>query len=147
MTFTISLHLSIMVAVLSMPVLLLNDLVELYLFAIFRLVMVAISIPNTEHSTFSVYPMSYLSPKRTPQYNMTEDNLRAKFEQYGEIKTFFSLIEKRGMLFVTYVSVDSTQPQDLGHNPLNQNYLSLAARLSLISELQSRQSSPCKTPI
>jgi hypothetical protein len=41
------------------------------------------------------------------QYNMTVEGLREKFEQYGEIKTFFSLIENRGMLFVTYVSVSN----------------------------------------
>jgi hypothetical protein len=35
---------------------------------------------------------------------MTIDHLREKFEKYGEIKTFFSLIDTRGMLFVTYVS-------------------------------------------
>jgi hypothetical protein len=38
---------------------------------------------------------------------MTVEGLREKFEQYGEIKTFFSLIENRGMLFVTYVSVSN----------------------------------------
>lgn len=35
---------------------------------------------------------------------MTIDHLREKFDRHGEIKTFFSLIDTRGMLFVTYVS-------------------------------------------
>ncbi len=31
--------------------------------------------------------------------------MRAKFEQHGEIKTFFDLIQNRGMVFVTYVGI------------------------------------------
>ena len=30
--------------------------------------------------------------------------MRNKFEEFGEIKTFFDLISNRGMIFVTFVS-------------------------------------------
>ncbi len=37
------------------------------------------------------------------QYEADINWLRGEFERWGEIKTFFNLIEKRGMLFITYV--------------------------------------------
>lgn len=117
--------------------------------------MAASSFPYTEqpdHFYFLFFFGRCVLPiSNTHQYNMTEDNLRAKFEQYGEIKTFFSLIEKRGMLFVTYVSCFFF---DLSHRnarswPYSLNAQNKPSRhwvLSLISELQNKQSSPCKTP-
>ena len=33
--------------------------------------------------------------------------MRKKFEDFGEIKTFFDLIANRGMIFVTFVSIHS----------------------------------------
>lgn len=38
------------------------------------------------------------------QYETNSDDVRALFEEHGEIKTFFDLIATRGMVFVTYVS-------------------------------------------
>lgn len=38
------------------------------------------------------------------QYESNSDRIRDKFEEHGEIKTFFDLIKNRGMVFVTYVS-------------------------------------------
>ena len=38
------------------------------------------------------------------QYETDSDDVRRKFEEHGEIKTFFDLIANRGMVFVTYVS-------------------------------------------
>lgn len=40
------------------------------------------------------------------QYETNSDDVRRLFEEHGEIKTFFDLIANRGMVFVTYVSVD-----------------------------------------
>lgn len=37
------------------------------------------------------------------QYETDSDDVRRKFEEHGEIKTFFDLISNRGMVFVTYV--------------------------------------------
>lgn len=36
------------------------------------------------------------------QFETDTRELRQQFEQYGEIKTFFDLVEKRGIIFVTY---------------------------------------------
>lgn len=44
---------------------------------------------------------------RNINYSVSESTIREMFEQYGEIKRFFNLIEKRGMCFVTYVSISS----------------------------------------
>jgi len=41
---------------------------------------------------------------RNIAYEVSTDELREMFEQYGEIKRFFPLINKRGMAFITYVS-------------------------------------------
>lgn len=38
------------------------------------------------------------------QYETDSDFMRNKFEDFGEIKTFFDLIANRGMIFVTFVS-------------------------------------------
>lgn len=37
------------------------------------------------------------------QYTADVADLRSRFEQFGDIKNFFNLVEKRGMVFVTYV--------------------------------------------
>lgn len=39
------------------------------------------------------------------QYQLTEEDMRKEFGKYGEIKSLFDLVEKRGMVFLTYVSV------------------------------------------
>lgn len=39
------------------------------------------------------------------QFGVTADEVRAKFAEIGDIKTFFDLVEKRAMAFITYVSV------------------------------------------
>lgn len=39
------------------------------------------------------------------QYETDSTDVRRKFDEYGEIKTFFDLIANRGMVFVTYVSL------------------------------------------
>jgi len=40
---------------------------------------------------------------RNIKYETNSDDVRAQFEEHGEIKTFFDLISTRGMVFVTYV--------------------------------------------
>ena len=37
------------------------------------------------------------------QYESSSDEMRQRFENHGEIKTFFDLIKTRGMVFVTFV--------------------------------------------
>ncbi|KAG2188871.1 hypothetical protein INT44_004011 [Umbelopsis vinacea] len=71
---------------------------------------------------------------RNIQYNMTEDNLRAKFEQYGEIKTFFSLIEKRGMLFVTYFDIRAAEQAKLAMQNTDLNGRKIDVHYSLPKE-------------
>ncbi len=44
--------------------------------------------------------------QRRTQYETNSDDVRRLFEEHGEIKTFFDLIANRGMVFVTYVSVN-----------------------------------------
>lgn len=39
----------------------------------------------------------------TLQYEASSPSIRAMFESFGEIKTFFDLIQNRGMAFVTFV--------------------------------------------
>jgi len=39
------------------------------------------------------------------QYETDSNDVRHRFEEHGEIKTFFDLISNRGMVFVTYVSI------------------------------------------
>ncbi|KAH8556256.1 hypothetical protein BGW37DRAFT_462559 [Umbelopsis sp. PMI_123] len=71
---------------------------------------------------------------RNIQYNMTEDNLREKFEQYGEIKTFFSLIENRGMLFVTYYDIRSAEQAKLAMQNTELNGRKIDVHYSLPKE-------------
>jgi hypothetical protein len=42
------------------------------------------------------------------QYETNSEDVRRMFEEHGDIKTFFDLISTRGMVFVTYVSVQQT---------------------------------------
>jgi hypothetical protein len=37
------------------------------------------------------------------QYEADTNALRASFATYGEIKDYFDLVQKRGMIFITYV--------------------------------------------
>jgi hypothetical protein len=46
---------------------------------------------------------------RNINYETPEPYLRELFEKYGEIKRFFSLLEKRGMLFVTYYDLRDSE--------------------------------------
>lgn len=49
------------------------------------------------------------------QYNTSIDDVRAMFEPYGDIQNVFSLIDGRGMTFITYVSVPlGLQPCNVG---------------------------------
>jgi RNA recognition motif-containing protein len=41
---------------------------------------------------------------RNIKYETNSDDVRRKFEEHGDVKTFFDLISNRGMVFVTYVS-------------------------------------------
>jgi hypothetical protein len=47
------------------------------------------------------------------QYETNSEEVRRMFEEHGDIKTFFDLISTRGMVFVTYVSV---QQMGVRHN-------------------------------
>jgi len=38
------------------------------------------------------------------QFGVTAEEVREKFAEIGDIKTFFDLVEKRAMAFITYVS-------------------------------------------
>jgi hypothetical protein len=40
---------------------------------------------------------------RALQYETNTADVRGRFEEHGEVKTFFDLIANRGMIFVTYV--------------------------------------------
>ena len=42
---------------------------------------------------------------RNISFEVSENQLREVFEEFGEVKRLFNLIQKRGMAFVTYVSV------------------------------------------
>jgi hypothetical protein len=37
--------------------------------------------------------------------------MKEKFEKMGDMKSFFDLIESRGMVFITYVSLDYFHPE------------------------------------
>lgn len=39
------------------------------------------------------------------QYETNSDDFRKQFEQYGEVKEWFDAIPRRGMVFVTFVSL------------------------------------------
>jgi RNA recognition motif-containing protein len=41
---------------------------------------------------------------RNVQFDTLESDVEAMFSPFGEIKTIFDLIAKRGLVFVTYVS-------------------------------------------
>jgi len=71
---------------------------------------------------------------RNIQYNMTVDNVREKFEQYGEIKTFFSLIETRGMLFVTYYDIRAAEQAKLAMQNTELNGRKIDVHYSLPKE-------------
>lgn len=49
------------------------------------------------------------------QYETNSDDVYRRFSAHGDIKTFFDLISNRGMVFVTYVSLQQflTLPFDL----------------------------------
>jgi len=47
------------------------------------------------------------------QYETPSEDVRALFEEHGEIKTFFDLISTRGMVFVTYVCDSSSHRNSL----------------------------------
>lgn len=53
-------------------------------------------------------PALALGSLAVPQYESSSEDMRAKFESHGEIKTFFDLIKTRGMVFVTYVCPPSS---------------------------------------
>lgn len=37
------------------------------------------------------------------QFGVTSDDIRTRFEAFGDVKTFFDMLERRGMAFITYV--------------------------------------------
>lgn len=39
------------------------------------------------------------------QYTIPENEVRTMFEKFGEVKDVFNLIENRGMIFITFVSM------------------------------------------
>ena len=43
---------------------------------------------------------------RNIDYGTSESMVREKFEEFGEIKSIFNLLERRGLVFVTYVSFE-----------------------------------------
>ncbi|CAM0138399.1 unnamed protein product [Umbelopsis sp. WA50703] len=71
---------------------------------------------------------------RNIQYGMTIDHLREKFEKYGEIKTFFSLIDTRGMLFVTYYDIRSAEEAKLAMQNTELNGRKIDVHYSLPKE-------------
>jgi RNA recognition motif-containing protein len=42
---------------------------------------------------------------RNVQFETSEDQVRDVFEKFGDLKTVFSLIHKRGLCFITFVSI------------------------------------------
>lgn len=59
------------------------------------------------------------SPGRVPKFRLADrqyeadiDGLRASFDRYGQIKTYFDLVKQRGMIFITYVSFTVVQYAD-----------------------------------
>lgn len=55
-------------------------------------------------SAMSAYvSTSHRVETHTLQYEASSPSIRAMFEAFGEIKTFFDLIQNRGMAFVTFV--------------------------------------------
>jgi RNA recognition motif-containing protein len=43
---------------------------------------------------------------RNVEYSTTENDIRKLFDPFGEIKSVFDLIAKRGLVFVSYVLSD-----------------------------------------
>lgn len=41
------------------------------------------------------------------QYDASSQEMRRQFDDFGEIKTFFDLVAKRGMVFVTFVRLSA----------------------------------------
>lgn len=41
------------------------------------------------------------------KYDADSSKIRADFERYGDIKTFFDIVNNRGMAFITYVCLVS----------------------------------------
>ena len=57
---------------------------------------------SLQKRVFSVTELSNLL-----QYETDSNDVRRKFEEHGDIKTFFDLIANRGMVFVTYVCIET----------------------------------------
>ncbi|KAI9636272.1 uncharacterized protein MKK02DRAFT_33502 [Dioszegia hungarica] len=57
--------------------------------------------PTTEPSSNANAGLS--SSGTSVQYEADIDGLRASFDRYGQIKTYFDLVKQRGMIFITYL--------------------------------------------
>ncbi|KAF5384968.1 hypothetical protein D9615_001162 [Tricholomella constricta] len=62
-------------------------------------------------------------------YETNSDDVRAQFEEHGEIKTFFDLISTRGMVFVTYYDLraaerarERLQGSEISGRPIDVHY-------------------------
>lgn len=44
---------------------------------------------------------------RNIAFSVTEEEVKSLFSRYGEVRRIFNLIQKRGMAFVTFVSIYS----------------------------------------
>ncbi|KAG6842403.1 hypothetical protein C0991_007533 [Blastosporella zonata] len=67
--------------------------------------------------------------ERDDKYETNSDDVRAQFEEHGEIKTFFDLISTRGMVFVTYFDLraaerarDRLQGSEISGRPIDVHY-------------------------
>ncbi|KAL5519435.1 hypothetical protein ACEPAH_1118 [Sanghuangporus vaninii] len=66
---------------------------------------------------------------RNIKYETNSDEVRQKFNEHGEIKTFFDLIANRGMVFVTYYDLraaerarERLQNTEIGGRPIDVHY-------------------------
>ncbi|KAG8969728.1 hypothetical protein FRC03_001073 [Tulasnella sp. 419] len=66
---------------------------------------------------------------RNIKYESNSDDIRRKFEEHGEIKTFFDLIKNRGMVFVTYYDLraaekarEQLQGMEISNRPIDVHY-------------------------
>ncbi|GLB35752.1 putative RNA recognition motif containing protein [Lyophyllum shimeji] len=66
---------------------------------------------------------------RNIKYETNSDDVRAQFEEHGEIKTFFDLISTRGMVFVTYYDLraaerarERLQGSEISGRPIDVHY-------------------------
>ncbi|KAH8110594.1 hypothetical protein DFH11DRAFT_1619149 [Phellopilus nigrolimitatus] len=66
---------------------------------------------------------------RNIKYETNSDDVRRKFEDHGEIKTFFDLIANRGMVFVTYFDLraaerarERLQDTEISGRPIDVHY-------------------------